>query len=744
MGIGKGILQYGLIAAFFCVVTQGSALATSRGLSVNLRASELANAPITATVKLYSKSYALVIGIDKYVRGWPRLSNAVKDARLVAQELEKHGFEVQFEKNLNSEDMKGVLQNFFIDKGSDPNARLFVWYAGHGHSERGNGYLVPADGPLPQQDSKDFRRTAISMRELGSMMREADAKHVMAVFDSCFAGTVFDAARSAPPPAITRVTTEPVREFLTSGDAGQTVSDDGKFRRLFIEALQGKRSADANHDGYLTASEMGLYLTDSVSNYTHNKQTPRYGKLRDPDFDRGDFVFKLASLGTTQAASFAPVAASGMSAEIVFWQSISNSHQRSDYAAYLKQFPNGTFAPLARNRMKELQTASLSPQAPTYRIDGMDAAYVAVKTANLRAQPDARSGKIGQVAADSLVMVTGKIRGQQWYRIAYAGKEAFVYAPLVEPADAGEIHAWGRVKNSREATDFKNFLRTYPSGYFSDRAKKLKAALMPRQVAVVTPRLSTPASSNVHPAGGGSNAGEVFRDCAGCPEMVIIPPGSFRMGDLNGGGDSDEQPVHRVTINYSFAVGKTEVTQAQWRAVMGNAPSYFTGDNRPVEQVSWNDTQDFLNKLNATLGLTGRADRFRLLSESEWEYVARAGTTTTYSWGNDIGRNNANCDGCGSRWDNEETSPVGSFAPNPFGLYDLHGNVWEWVEDCYADSYGGAPSDGGARTGQNSCYRVLRGGSWSNNPGLLRSANRSRYTPDFRNVNSGFRLARTL
>ena len=279
----------------------------SRGLTVSLKASEATDAPVEAEVELYSKSYALVIGIDDYTAGWPRLGQAVKDARNVAKALEGQGFEVTLETNLKASALEKAFKDFFILKGADPDARLFVWFAGHGHTDqRGEGYLIPSDGALERSRVR-FLRTALSLRDFGKFVRYAQSKHVFTVFDSCFAGTIFNVARAAPPPQITRITTEPVRQFLTSGDAGQTVSDDGIFAKLFIEALQGRRRADGNGDGYLTASEMGSFLDAKMSNYTQNKQTPRYGKLRSPDFDKGDFVFRLATMTAgTRKLSGAP------------------------------------------------------------------------------------------------------------------------------------------------------------------------------------------------------------------------------------------------------------------------------------------------------------------------------------------------------------------------------------------------------------------------------------------------------
>ena len=159
---------------------------------------------------------------------------------------------------------------------------------------------------------------------------------------------------------------------------------------------------------------------------------------------------------------------------------------------------------------------------------------------------------------------------------------------------------------------------------------------------------------------------------------------------------------------------------------------------RPVIFVNWDDARSYVAWLSK---ITGKP--YRLLSEAEYEYATRAGTTTAYPWGGEIGKNSANCDGCGSQWD-QQTAPVGSFAANGFGLYDMLGNVWEWTKDCYHDSYNGAPADGLAWTSGNCSYRVLRSGSWNADPGYLRSAGRFGNTPEYRGSNLGFRVARTL
>jgi formylglycine-generating enzyme required for sulfatase activity len=234
--------------------------------------------------------------------------------------------------------------------------------------------------------------------------------------------------------------------------------------------------------------------------------------------------------------------------------------------------------------------------------------------------------------------------------------------------------------------------------------------------------------------------------------MVVVPAGSFRMGDLSG-GEKDEKPVHGVTIARPFAVGKYEVTFDDWDACVagGGCNGYRPQDKgwgrgrHPVIYVSWDDAKAYVAWLSRKTG-----KQYRLLTEAEWEYAARAGTVAKYWWGGGapVCRKGARR---GAKFDDDAgcndtgTELVGSYAANPFGLYDMHGNVWEWVEDCWHGSYRGASGDGGAWTSGGNCKRrVLRGGSWSSTPWLLRSAIRIRNSAGNRGGSDGFRVARTL
>ena len=253
-----------------------------------------------------------------------------------------------------------------------------------------------------------------------------------------------------------------------------------------------------------------------------------------------------------------------------------------------------------------------------------------------------------------------------------------------DAADAADDAAFARAKAQDTAEAYGAYRSSYPEGRHAEAAERRERE---------------------------RSVGGKFRDCPQCPEMVVVPGGQF---------------------GSPFAVGVYEVTFGEWDACVagGGCGGYRPDDegwgrgNRPVINVNWDDAKAYVRWLSRKTG-----KEYRLLSEAEWEYVARAGTSTKYWWGNDIGRNRANCDGCGSRWDNRQTAPVGSFTANPFGLYDVHGNVFEWVEDC----------------GEGDCSRrVLRGGSWDGTSRYGLSGDRGRYTTGIRDSYVGFRIARTL
>lgn len=249
--------------------------------------------------------------------------------------------------------------------------------------------------------------------------------------------------------------------------------------------------------------------------------------------------------------------------------------------------------------------------------------------------------------------------------------------------------------------------------------------------------------------------------------MVVIPPGAFVMGSPAGekGRDGDEGPRHRVVFSKAFAIGKYEVTRGEYSAFAGETghpgaaagcdvpirtaegrdswktwrnPGFRQTDRGPVVCIAWGDAQAYVKWLSRKTG-----HEYRLPSEAEWEYAARAGTETARYWGEGIGSNRANCNGCGSAWDHERPAPVGSFNANPFGLHDMLGNNREWVEDCYHRIYEAA-SSGVARTGGDCAKRVMRGGSWESKPKRVRAANRNRHDVDDLDDDFGFRVVRVV
>lgn len=286
----------------------------------------------------------------------------------------------------------------------------------------------------------------------------------------------------------------------------------------------------------------------------------------------------------------------------------------------------------------------------------------------------------------------------------------------------------------------------------------MKTGTLLLATAAVLPRLA-----GLDPAAA-QEAGTVFRDCPACPEMVVVPPGTFAMGssDAVPWRFRYERPRHTVTIAAPLAVGVHEVTFAQWDACVkaGGCEGYRPGDegwgrgSRPVINVRWVDAQSYVRWLSRETGM-----QYRLLSEAEWEYVARAGSSGARPWGDAEAlqcRYANGYDQTGAariRADEEpaacadgyvETAPAGSLEPNSFGLHDLLGNVWEWTADCWHDSYSGAPTDGSAWQSGDCTIRVLRGGSWNNGPSVLRSANRDGGRIGDRDHDMGLRIARDI
>jgi hypothetical protein len=418
-------------------------------LDVWLKARESPDAPNDQKVTLYTKSKALVIGIDGYDgRSWPQLSNGIRDAEEVAKALVAQGFEVTLKKDLKSGELDSTLRDFFIFDGSDPNARLLLWFAGHGNTIDGEAYLVPADAPSPKSDA-EFRSKAISLRRFGEYMREARARHVLAIFDSCFSGGVFNVARSLPSPAITLATTQPVRQFISSGEAEQQVSDDGVFRKLFLDVLAGKEpNADANHDGYVTGTELGLFLHQKMTNLTNNRQTPRYGKLNVLGYDRGDFVFQV---GKPESPAKSESAASQGPLPVVIDQ---KAEQRRDYEfaaqigtkeawdSFLKAYTTGIYADLARAQRAKLIAEQAKAEEAAARIEAAlrakaaEQARAAEQAAQAKSAAEAKAAEIARAQAEEQAKAAAEAARLKAADAARAATEQTARAKVAEESKA--------------------------------------------------------------------------------------------------------------------------------------------------------------------------------------------------------------------------------------------------------------------------------------------------------------------
>ena len=363
----------------------------------------------------------------------------------------------------------------------------------------------------------------------------------------------------------------------------------------------------------------------------------------------------------------------------------------------------------------------------------------------------------GEVSQDAVRQKKEKENQDSWSKWQAAMKAAFDKVATFTGSPGTQVAAWER------------FLAGYSQDNpYSGEARQLRAQAQSKKLDAEKRKreaesaASAPAPAPLVEQASATQRSNALRDCPDCPEMMMISEGSFDMGSRSAEPEhrNNEFPLHRVSIK-AFAIGKHEVTVGQFATFIGES-GYDAGkdcdlfysnarkdgnwrdtgfpqnNNQPVVCVNWNDAQAYVRWLSKKTG-----KEYRLPTEAEWEYAARAGTATTRYWGNDAGRNNANCVGCGSQWDNKQTSPVGSFAPNAFGLYDMLGNAMEWTQDCFNGSYLGSPTTGNAWVAGDCGRRVQRGGSWMHDPRLSRSASRYWGGVAFRSYLTGFRLARS-
>ena len=626
--------------------------------------------------------------------------------------------------------------------GSD----VLVFYSGHGVPglKDRRGYLLPVDA---DPDSAEINGYPIDLlyANLGGLDA---AKSVRVFLDACFSGTAIGGCWFAPPHRCTCR-----RRFPRRRKAGSRYSRRRRARRWphgttrrstvsspnhLLDALYG--AGDADGDGRVTAAEAKVYLDDTMTIAARREfGRDQYaslngvaGEVLARAGDGGAFPARPSLDDSGAVVGAAPDVGKGGAAG-----------GGGEEPPPPVETPEAVEAALGLTHAQRvlMQHGLLSLG---HDIGVVDGAFGRRTRSGIegyqREKGFPETGYLTGELRDALVMLGERRREDEAGREAERQRLAAERERRDREKQAAERRAAERRADDAAFAEAKR-LHT-PASYRSylDRGGRHEAAARALLADVSKPKWEV---------------GAKFRDCAECPEMVVMPAGSFEMGSPSheGGRFDNEGPLHRVTISEPFAVGVHEVTFREWDAChRAGGCSRNPGDNgwgrgnRPVINVSWEDAREYLRWLS---GKTG--EDYRLLSESEWEYAARAGTTGPFHYGSTISPAQASYNGNHTYGSGRKgryrgrTVPVGSFSPNAFGLHDAHGNVWEWVEDCWHASYAGAPSDGRVWTSGGDCgTRVLRGGSWSNLPRILRSAYRFTFTSGSRLSFVGFRVSRTL
>ena len=735
-------------------------------------AAVLSLAWVGASPALAAQRVALVIGNASYAHA-PTLSNPLNDAADVGAALGRLGFSVTRLENANQARLRRGLQEFALAASASEVAVVF--YAGHGIEVDQRNFLVPVDARLASDQDVEFEAVPL---ELVSRAVERASGLRLVILDACrenpFAVKMQRAgATRSIGRGLARV--EPSGETLIAYAAKEdTVALDGSGRNSpYSEALL----ANLEEPG-LEVGLMFRKVRDAVLALTGGRQEPFvYGSLS----SRG--VYLAAAPAPTPAPSAASASVVGSEdARVTTEQLAARAYEAAErvntvvaFEAVVRRFPESIYADLARAQIGKLTE-------PGAQASGSGAAGAAAASAvsSGGAQPEPSAPAPAQPTPQEVETSLGLERTER--RWVQQGLASLGYAP--GPADGlfgtRTREAIRRYQSEKgfEETEYLTGEESQALAALGEEAAQVQAkAEAERREAQRRERERREAARRVEP-------GHRFRDCDGrwCPELVVVAGGTYRMGSPPGeeGRDDDEGPVHRVRIAEPFAVGLYEVTRGEWRRFveetghsMGDAcqtyesgeweersgrgwrnPGFSQTERHPVVCVNWEDARAYVRWLTRKTG-----ERYRLLSESEWEYVARAGTSTARYWGEgERGqcRHGNGADASAKRkystWTvascddgHVHTSPAGSYAKNGFGLHDVHGNVWEWVEDCWHDGYAGASGDGSAWTSGGDCSRrVVRGGSWIVAPRFMRSALRGGYSAGVRGFNVGFRVARTL
>lgn len=603
--------------------------------------------------KAHVRRSALVIGNGNYQAD--RLGNPTNDAQAMNDTLRQLGFDVARHENLTGQQMKQAILEFGQRLSAEGGVGLF-YFAGHGYRVGDSTFMVPIDADT--RSAYGILADGVDLRGVFDRMSQPrpDKLNVI-VLDTCLTGRFAAAdvdATDAPEQTVVAYATSP----------GFSAADGTRHGLYTAELLKSMAVPGRSIDDVFRSA------AHAVSRETHRQQIPRVSTSLSRDFRLStstqaaprlpDSVVALEGAGLTIHSRGVLPKDSAEEFEITFWESIKDSTHASDYEAYLKTYPNGRFATLAKARIERLRSSAPKSETPP------ETARPAPAPKPERVRPNP--------------------------------------APAVPPAQVRPAPA-----------------TTAPT----------QASPSPAPASRPPTEKSTSAVSGV---------GEL-KDCPICPAMIELQRGSFVMGSNS--DDPSEKPSHQVSISQPFAIGRYEVTSEQWNACVDAAgcPRISSmanaSKNSPVRDVSWDDAQLYVKWLSKISGKP-----YRLPTEAEWEYANRAGTSTRFWWGDQMRAGYANCKGCGEPWHAEAPNDVGTFAANSYGVYDMNGGVWEWVGDCWHNSYKGAPADGRAWDEQDCRVRVIRGGSWRDGVGYMMSSTRFKYDASVRYSQNGFRVAR--
>ena len=657
--------------------------------------------------------HLIAIGIDEYLH-WPRLKTAVSDARAVAEVLQvEYGFPPDKITVLrNTEATEKAIVGALREKARTlrPDDSLVVFYAGHGHMDEvtGEGAWIPVDGERGDDS------TWIANAKVKSYLRAMKARHVLLISDSCFSGDFFRGSRGASPSItdayIRSAFGKNSRQALTSGGL-EPVADEG-FGGHSVFAHFLLRELRENKSPYLLPSDLHARIKGGVA--ANAPQQPLLGILTNTGAELGgEFVLFRKGMGGTLDALI---------------------ERRREQLTLLQQ------------REAEAREAAAKQEQV---LEEKEKALGQLDRQITDLQKKLGTGVPGGDSLKQLLAMVER-KEQQAAELQRLRRQAQAEKRRREE-EIVRLKAEGLEK--REAAfeaDHADYRKIVGSEYASALVKEQAWVSLCRKWGFPA---DTPTDTLMWAGGRVICLRELGEELVAVPgldmEFVMIRPGMFMMGS------EDEKAVREVTLTRPFWMGKHEVTQAQYEAIMAANPSRFKGDRLPVEGVSWEDAVAFARRLTERERQAGRlpdCQVYRLPTEAEWEYCCRAGSTGDYCYGNGEGQlgdyawygenSETTVQGLLFKRRKRQTHEVGLKKPNAWGLYDMHGNVWEWCQDWYGDYPSGSATDPKGPSGGS--IRVIRGGCWLNSAWFCRSAIRLWNAPDYRNFYVGFRLLRAV